>query len=204
MRLKDLEMRLQVFSGFQNPKLRLEQYATTAHLAAMLAYTANTEYCDVVDNAVLDLGSGCGILSAAMALSGAPYVLGVEIDEDAMLICQENTEDLPPVELILGDALLARSFMRSSMTFETVVTNPPFGTKNNAGVDVAFLSAALSLSSCSVYSFHKTSTRPYLTQKFRNAKPIAAMSFELPAQYQFHRHDSVSINVDLIRTGVYK
>lgn len=204
MRLKDLEMRLQTFSGFQNPKVRLEQYATTAHLAARLAYTANTEYCDVADNTVLDLGSGCGILSAAMALSGSPYVLGVEIDDDAMLICQENTEDLPQVELILGDALLARSFMRLPMAFETVVTNPPFGTKNNAGMDVAFLNAALSLASCSVYSFHKTSTRPYLTQKFCNAKPIAAMSFELPAQYRFHRHDSVSIHVDLIRTRVSK
>lgn len=202
MRLKDLEMRLQTFSGFQNPKLRLEQYATTAHLAARLAYIANTEYCDVTGNTLLDLGSGCGILCAALALSEAPYVLGVEIDGDALLICQQNTEHLPQVELILGDALSARHFIRPSMTFEAVVTNPPFGTKNNAGIDVAFLNAALSLASRSVYSFHKTSTRSYLTHKFCNAKPIAAMSFELPAQYRFHRHDSVSINVDLIRTRV--
>lgn len=202
MRLKDLEIRLQALSGFREPKLRLEQYATTAHLAARLAYTANTEYCDVADGAALDLGSGCGMLCAALALSGSPFVLGVEIDGDAMLVCQENTVDLPQIDLILGDALSARRFVRPSFTFEMVVTNPPFGTKNNAGADVAFLNAALGMASHSVYSFHKTSTRVFLTSKFPGAKPIAAMSFELPAQHRFHRHDSVSINVDLIRTKI--
>ena len=45
---------------------------------------------------------------------------------------------------------------------DTVITNPPFGTKENAGMDVQFLRAAVRLARRAVYSFHKTSTRPYL------------------------------------------
>lgn len=37
--------------------------------------------------------------------------------------------------------------------------NPPFGTKNNEGIDMKFLETALKLSNNAVYSLHKTSTR---------------------------------------------
>lgn len=43
--------------------------------------------------------------------------------------------------------------------FDTVLMNPPFGTKNNAGVDMKFLQMGIRLSCGSVYSLHKSSTR---------------------------------------------
>lgn len=43
--------------------------------------------------------------------------------------------------------------------FDTVILNPPFGTKNNAGMDMKFLQAAVSMTSGTIYSLHKTSTR---------------------------------------------
>lgn len=43
--------------------------------------------------------------------------------------------------------------------FDTVIMNPPFGTKSNAGIDMKFLKRALKLSNNVVYSLHKTSTR---------------------------------------------
>lgn len=43
--------------------------------------------------------------------------------------------------------------------FDTVIMNPPFGTKNNAGIDMEFLEVAVRLAKTAVYSLHKTSTR---------------------------------------------
>lgn len=42
---------------------------------------------------------------------------------------------------------------------DTVIMNPPFGTKNNQGVDVKFLRRGLQIAQRAVYSFHKSSTR---------------------------------------------
>lgn len=43
--------------------------------------------------------------------------------------------------------------------FDTVIMNPPFGTKKNSGIDMKFLQLACKFSSHSIYSLHKTSTR---------------------------------------------
>ena len=88
--------------------------------------------------------------------------------------------------------------------------NPPFGTKNNAGIDVAFLRAGLSLAATNplraIYSMHKTSTRDYLKRKAEEWKcsftVIAEMKFDLPAKYDFHKKDNVTIQVDLLRFGL--
>jgi predicted RNA methylase len=92
---------------------------------------------------------------------------------------------------------------------DTVVTNPPFGTKaNNAGMDLRFLRAATRLARRSVYSFHKTSTRDFLIRQVQhewgycNVKVVAEMKFELPQKYKFHKEHSVDIAVDLIRVDV--
>jgi predicted RNA methylase len=44
---------------------------------------------------------------------------------------------------------------------DTVIMNPPFGTKRK-GADMEFLRAAFSLASRSVYSLHKSSTRDHI------------------------------------------
>ena len=88
-----------------------------------------------------------------------------------------------------------------------MLTNPPFGTKNNAGMDVAFLRAGCRLATRAVYSFHKTSTREYVLRTVRDdwgldAEVAAVMKFDLPRTYAFHRKDSVDVEVDLIRVSV--
>lgn len=42
--------------------------------------------------------------------------------------------------------------------FDTVIMNPPFGTKNNEGIDCELLVIAFRLSKNVVYSLHKSST----------------------------------------------
>lgn len=43
--------------------------------------------------------------------------------------------------------------------FDVIITNPPFGTKNNEGIDYCFLEKAFQICNGNVYSFHKSSTR---------------------------------------------
>jgi predicted RNA methylase len=89
---------------------------------------------------------------------------------------------------------------------DTVLTNPPFGTKHNAGVDVQFLRTATRLARKAVYSFHKTSTREYLLKKVSEwgmeATVVAEMKFDIPNTYKFHQKKSVDVEVDLLRVSI--
>jgi predicted RNA methylase len=104
------------------------------------------------------------------------------------------------IELILSDD---DGVPLRSKCVDTVLCNPPFGTKNNAGMDVRFLRTATRLAKRAVYSFHKTSTRDYLVRKIQEwgmtVEVVAEMRFELPQTYKFHKEKSVDIEVDLIR-----
>lgn len=91
-----------------------------------------------------------------------------------------------------------------SKIVDTVITNPPFGTKNNEGIDVQFLKTAIRLARRSVYSFHKTSTRPFLVKLLRDkwkmgVEVVAEMKFDIPNMYKFHKQNCVDVEVDLIR-----
>ena len=73
-------------------------------------------------------------------------VTGFDIDTDALNIAQDNLLELDcadRVDLVLGDILQLQKSNQLKGYFDTVVMNPPFGTKNNEGVDVNLLSAAI-------------------------------------------------------------
>lgn len=87
--------------------------------------------------------------------------------------------------------------------FNTVIMNPPFGTKHNAGIDMKFLEIAIKLSTNAIYSLHKTSTRNYVLSRAQKlgakGEVIAELRYDLPRAYKFHKKQSVDVNVDLIR-----
>ncbi|XP_012216187.1 rRNA N6-adenosine-methyltransferase Mettl5 [Linepithema humile] len=203
LRLRQLEEYLQQLDVFERPKVSLEQYATSAHIASHMLYTAQSQFSDVEGKSVADLGSGCGVLSLGAKMLGAEYVVGFEIDSDAIDIQYENCNDLELfVEVVQCDVLqyLPGKFEKH---FDTVVMNPPFGTKNNAGVDMKFLEVAIKLSSNAVYSLHKSSTRDYVLSKAAQlgakGTVIAELRYDLPRAYKFHKKTSVDIRVDFIR-----
>lgn len=86
--------------------------------------------------------------------------------------------------------------------------NPPFGTKNNAGIDYKFLKRALKLvrSGGHVYTLHKSTTRDFFTKKLKKSEEefgvhvqgdvLAEVRYELPKTYKFHREKSLDIAVD--------
>lgn len=90
--------------------------------------------------------------------------------------------------------------------FDTVIMNPPFGTKNNAGMDMQFLSSALFLARNAIYSLHKTSTRSFIQRKAKEigtpAEVIATLRYNLESSYKFHKKSSVDIEVDCWRFDV--
>jgi len=125
-----------------------------------MAHHMQAQHEDIEGRLVGDLGCGCGMLSIASTLLGAQLTVGFELDGDAVDTFRSNVVEmeLPNVDCVRADVLqLAGSKWEKS--FDTVVMNPPFGTKHNAGMDMRFLEVALRLANSSVYSLHKTSTR---------------------------------------------
>jgi tRNA G10 N-methylase Trm11 len=96
-----------------------------------------------------------------------------------------------------------------SKCVDTVITNPPFGTKNNAGMDIRLLRAATRLASRAVNSFHKTSTRDHIIPLVRDCwgyevRVLAEMQFSLPKSYAIHKEKCVFVQVDLLRMTLDK
>ncbi|VDK77624.1 unnamed protein product [Litomosoides sigmodontis] len=205
MKKKHLESFLSQIEAFQNFKIQLEQYSTSVELAEAILNVIAEEGC--IDGcSVADLGCGPGILLLGALKLGASYGLGVEIDEEAIEICRRNIEycDLGnSVDVICMDATKSISAVRP--VFDTVIMNPPFGTKNNAGIDLQFVKAGLSIlkEGGKLFSLHKTSTRQYITKFIAQKLPdtraecIAQLRWNLPATYAYHKRQSVDIEVDL-------
>ncbi|CAL1526129.1 unnamed protein product [Lymnaea stagnalis] len=209
MKRKELESYLQDVEVFENPKIKLEQYPTTPHIAACMLHTMSSTYDDLADKCVADLGVGCGILSIGATMLGAGYVLGIDVDEDALETCYNNLceFEMNSVDLMASDVrcLLGPDPKSSQLfkKFDTVVMNPPFGTKHNEGIDIAFLQAALNLSNNAVYSLHKTSTREHILKKAASwevdVSVLAELRYDLANTFKFHKKKSVDIEVDFIR-----
>lgn len=206
MKLKKLEEFLQCVDDFESPKVKLEQYATPSHIASHMIYNMQANYEDIEGKMIADLGSGCGMLSIGAFLLGASHVIGLEIDGDAVDVFNTNVTDMEieSVDCIQCDILDPKVMQRLEGKFDTVVMNPPFGTKNNAGIDMKFLEVASRLSSGTIYSLHKTSTREFVGKKVANerglkGKVVAELRYDLPSSYKFHKKSSVDIEVDFWR-----
>ena len=210
MKLKQLEGFLQNLDVFEKPKVHLEQYPTTPHIASHMLYTIDQTFDDIQGSTVADLGCGCGVLSVGAAVLGSDYVLGFDVDADALELAKQNLEEsgVEQVQLVQCDVACLDSMMARTDLFDTVIMNPPFGTKNNAGIDVMFLERAIRLAKRAVYSLHKTSTRHHIEKKAKEnsvkMEILAELKFNLDASYKFHRRKSVDIEVDFIRFDVTK
>lgn len=205
IKLKKLEEFLQSVDSFENPKILLEQYITPAHIATHCIYTIQNNYDDLRNKLVADLGSGTGILSIGSAIMEASHVVGFEIDSDAISTAKFNLDEMEvtSVDFVQTDVLNLESEEKWHKMFDTVVMNPPFGTKKNSGMDMAFLKIAINLSNHSVYSLHKTSTRNFIQKKAKElnckGEVIAELRYNIDSSYRFHKKSSKDIEVDFWR-----
>ncbi len=132
MRLRDLEAALQGVKPFDTrlQKIELEQFPTGPEIASRLVYTAAKSFDDIEGKIVVDLGTGTGRLGIGCALMGASLVIGIDADMDALAIAQENIDDAAvQMELLLSDVSAMPVYSLVGKV-DTVVMNPPFGTRN--------------------------------------------------------------------------
>ena len=157
---------------------------------------------------VADLGCGCGVLSIGSVMLGAAFVTGFDVDDDALAVFKDNAEgfEIDNFDLVMADVTadhLASEGSRFRKAFDTVVMNPPFGTKHNKGIDMAFLRRGLEMARTAVYSLHKTATREHVLKKAEDwgarAEVVAQLRYDLPASYKHHKKASVDIDVDFVR-----
>ncbi|XP_009607549.1 uncharacterized protein [Nicotiana tomentosiformis] len=218
MKLKQLEGLLGSLEQFSSPKIELEQYPTGAHIASRMLYTADNSFEDVNSKVVADFGCGCGTLGLAAGLLGAGWcrvdacslhgvfvnrsVIGLDIDIESLEIASANADELEiDMDFIQCDI---RNLKWRGQVVETVVMNPPFGTRRK-GADMEFLSAAMKVASQAVYSLHKTTTREHVKRaalreyNARTAEVICELRYDVPQLYKFHKKKEVDIAVDLWR-----
>lgn len=206
IKLKKLEEYLQSVDSFENPKILLEQYITPPHIASHFLYTIQNSYDDIRGKLVADLGSGTGMLSIGSAILEAEHVVGFEIDSDALNIAKYNADEMEVtnvdfVQCNILSNLISDENQKWYKAFDTVILNPPFGTKMNFGMDVAFLKIAAQLSNHTIYSLHKTVTRDHIQKKSKElnctGKVIAKLRYNIDASYKFHKLNSKDIEVDV-------
>jgi putative methylase len=198
MKLRQLEIALQRCAGYTKPRAGLEQYQTPAPLAARLLYDAFLQG-DIEGKTVCDLGSGTGILAIGAALLGASTVRGIEIDNDAIRIAQENARLLgADVEFINGNIAIAQK----TGPCDTVVMNPPFGAqKQNVHADRPFIDAALGIAPVT-YGIFNTGSTPFVSAYIEGrAKVVGQVSgtFTIKRTFAFHTRDAQEIPVEILR-----
>ena len=196
IRKHDLAITLQKISPHPNPKVVLEQYTTPADLAAEILFTACYVHDDIQGKRVLDLGTGTGRLALGASILGAEYVVGVDVDEPSLKLASMAAKSLhADADFLLADIDSVRG------SVDTVLMNPPFGTKK-PHADLRFLRSALQLGEV-VYSIHKSATRKFLEQWLKGrgltSKRIMTTAIEIPHQFSFHRKPMRSVEVDVIR-----
>ncbi|KAF3341421.1 hypothetical protein FCM35_KLT00059 [Carex littledalei] len=122
------------------------------------------------------------LISFCFCVENFRHVLGIDVDPESLEIAGENVTDLElDVDFLRCDI---RTLNLKGLLVDTIVMNPPFGTRKK-GADMDFLSLALKVASRAVYSLHKTSTRE--------------LRFDVPQMYKFHKKKEVDIAVDLWR-----
>ena len=85
--------------------------------------------------------------------------------------------------------------------------NPPFGTKNNEGVDMQLLQAATFAlkPGGQLFTLHKASTRSYIEKFVKEqcqdckCELLQLIKFDLPKTYKFQKEKSRAIEVVLVK-----
>ena len=192
MKQKQLEIFLEQVTGFESPSPSLEQYATPAGIAAELLYF--TLMNDDLADTVYDLGCGTGILAIGAALLEAPYVVGFDLDMNALKLARQSAKQLNV------DAEFVCSGVRDIPgRAHTVVMNPPFGAQVR-GSDRLFLVQAIEVADV-IYSIHNDGSYEFI-KKFISPAVIThryKVGFPLRRTFKFHRKDIEVVNVEIYR-----
>lgn len=78
-------------------------------------------------NSILDIGTGTGLIALMLAQRTSAKIIGIDIDENAMLDANENINNSPWVNKVSLIASSLQEFSEShNQAFDYIVSNPPF------------------------------------------------------------------------------
>lgn len=195
-----LERQLATLAGFDDPRVELEQYTTPADVAATLLHFADLQ--GDLDELIVDLGTGTGILALGAALRGSTPVIGLELDSTSLGIARRNQQALEitsGVTWIHGDVESAPLCLEEA----TVLMNPPFGAQNtNIHADKAFLATTKRIAAVS-YSIHNAGSQDFIEAYVRDQGGNVTHAYEttisLARQFGFHSGNKEKIPVEVYR-----
>ncbi len=205
--------------GFYEPKVRQEQYLMDSEIGASVLWQAYL-LGDIEGRVIADLGCGTGLLGIGALLLGAKHAVLADSDKKALEIAKRNItkiregfSDAQKSEISdsskvksegynIGKVkLICKDIKNVMIRADTVIQNPPFGTKVSHA-DIPFLEKAMETAPV-VYSFHKSETKGFL-ERFsakKNAKITHVWPFKFPlkASFSFHRRQIHRIDVSCFR-----
>ena len=192
-----LAIALSKLDVFEKADISLEQYPTDSEIAATVLWQAHMNR-DLLDKKVADLGAGTGILGIGALILGAKFVYFVEKDEKAIEILKRNLEEF---DFERKHAILHMDVEEFKDKVDTVIENPPFGTKEKHA-DKTFLEKAFAIANI-IHSFHKTNTKRFIEKisedhGFNIAEQID-FSYPLKASQKFHKKKVEKIEVSCFR-----
>ncbi len=191
---KRLEILLEGLKGFEEPKLKLEQYVTPPSLTAFIINHASI--LNELDF-VVDLGCGTGMIGIAVSLAGGRAV-GVDIDANALRIAKENADKYSvSLDLIIADV---EDFYLKGKNFTTIM-NPPFGIQRKHA-DRAFLKKAMEFSK-TIYSIHSAGSEKFVERLCGESGFTIThkwfFSIPLRRTYEFHEKEFKYVPVEVYR-----
>jgi len=186
---------------FTTQKVRVEQYPTPSELAAEIVWFAYSQG-DIENKEILDAGCGTGILGLGTMFFAPKKVTFLDADKDCTPILKKNIQKVSDqYDLCKKTTILNIDISKYDKSVDTVIMNPPFGTKTKHA-DIDFLKKAFSLES-TVYSLHKTQTKNYLIDfaKKHSYSPSHSFDFLFPikASMGHHKKQVKKIEVTLFR-----
>ncbi len=198
---KSLEILLEKLKGFENPKIELEQYVTPPSLASEIVF--NAKLMGDLENLVVDLGCGTGILSIASSLLSAEAV-GFDIDRDALRIARENARAVDvEVDFVLCN--VERVYLKKSSSNVTVIMNPPFGIQKRYA-DRPFIFKAMKIANI-IWTIHSAGSERFIRKvcKEKNFEITHFSKLKIPLRktYSFHEKPYKFIAVEIYRLERY-
>lgn len=198
---KSLEILLEKLKGFENPKIELEQYVTPPSLASEIVF--NAKLMGDLENLVVDLGCGTGILSISSSLLSAEAV-GFDIDRDALRIARENARAVDvEVDFVLCN--VERVYLKKSSSNVTVIMNPPFGIQKRYA-DKPFIFKAMEIANI-IWTIHSAGSERFIRKvcKEKNFEITHFSKLKIPLRrtYSFHEKPYKFIAVEIYRLERY-
>lgn len=190
---------LSKLKGFDQPKVRVEQYMLDSEIAADILWNTYMKG-DLIGKVGADMGCGTGILGLGALLLGAEKVYFVDSDEAAIEAAKANLmqiEQKVNVKVDKKAVFMCQDITEFNNKVDLVLENPPFGTKVRHA-DRAFLEKALGIAPV-VYSVHKITSKGFIEafsrEKGYKVSDIWVYRLPLKATLKWHKRRIHYINV---------